>query len=431
MALRRDLLRTLVAAGTVGVAGCNTFSDSDRDAPQQRTQTTTLTPTSPTATGTELSTDSPTESPPNTATPTATGTPTVAELVGTPVYNSESGVDEFGQAVALSAETAIVVAEEHGAYVFDADGDGWTNTTVLVPTDREAFGGLKPSAALVGDRAIIGGPEAAAVYLFERADDGWIQRHRFSPDDTKAGEFGRAVAFDGERVVVGDANEPTTMVSYIGGAYVFGSDDEGWTREASLTTGNQDLFGTAVAIDGRTVLIGAPFADPGENQTGAVYVYERVGEGWQRQAVLSPEDWSDVVYEGRFGQAVAVDGDTAVVGAPQIPRGAGRAYVFERTATGWTQTARLAAPDVDKGAEFGRSVAVVGETVLVGAPQAHETGRTYVFRASDTWTDPLRLTAADPHEDVEFGVAVAVSAAGALVGAPVSDAASGAYLFDL
>lgn len=441
MAFRRDFLQILAASGVIGIAGCNTFIDSgsDRDSPHERTETTVLTPTPTTATKTSTPTGSPTETPPDTETTTAiatrTPTPTtrtIAEKIGTAVYRPTTDVDEFGQAVTLSADTAIVVAEEHGAYVFKDDGDGeWTNTNVLLPTDHEDFGGHDVSAALVGNRVMIGGPEAGAVYLFERSDDGWTQRHRFNPDNTEAGEFGRSVAFDGDRVVVGDANEPTTMVSYVGGAYVFASDDGDWTREASFTTGAEDLSGTSVAVDGETVLVGAPFAEPDENQTGAAYVYERVDESWQRQAVLSPADPTDVVYEGRFGQAVALDGDTAVVGTPEIPRGSGRAYVFERTNTGWNQMARLTAPDIDEGAEFGYSVALDDETVVVGALQAHDTGRAYVFRASDDWTEPLRLAAADSHEDAEFGAAVALSDTTALVGAPVFRAASGAYLFNL
>lgn len=437
MVPRRDLLRALVASGAVGISGCNTLTDSNsgQKSPQEQTQTTVLTPTPTMETETGTPTEPPAKTLSGTETTTATttriSTPTIAEKIGTPVYSPDSRANEFGQAVTLSAETAIVVAEEHGAYVFEAGRGGWTNTTVLVPTDREDFGGHNVSATLVGNRAMIGGPEAGAVYLFERADDGWTQRHQFKPEDTEAGEFGRSVAFDGDRVVVGDANDPTTMVSYIGGAYVFARDDEDWTREASFTTGAQDLFGTSVAVDGETVLVGAPFAEPDENQTGAVYVYEFVDESWERQAVLSPADSTDVVYEGRFGQAVALDGGTAVVGAPEIPRGTGRAYVFERTNTGWSQKARMTAPDISEGAEFGRSVALVNGTVVVGAPQAHETGRAYVFTGSDTWTKPLRLAAADPHEDAEFGAAVGLSSTTALVGAPIFRAASGAYLFDL
>lgn len=439
MVPRRDFLRALVAAGSIGIAGCNTFidSDSDQDSPQERTETTVLTPTltktpeteSPTKSPTETLLDTETATPTTTRTATPTTTSSIAEQVGTPVHRLDNGVDEFGQAVALSADTAIVVAEEHGAYVFETGSDGWTNTTVLVPRDREDFGGHKVSASLVGEKAVIGGPEAGAAYLFERAGGEWTQRHRFNPDTIQA-EFGRSVAFDGDRVVVGDAHDPTTMVSYIGGAHIFRSDDGDWTREASITTDTQHLFGTSVAVDDETVLVGAPFAETDEHRPGTVYAYERVDGVWERQAVLSPADAADAD-DARFGQTVALDGDTAVVGAPEIPRGTGRAYVFERTNTGWSQAARVTAPTISEGAEFGRSVALLDGTVVVGAPRAHNTGRAYVFEASDTWTEPLRLAAADLHDDAEFGAVVALSGTTVFVGAPVFRAASGAYVFDL
>lgn len=402
MVSRRDFLQALLVSGAFGLSGCNTLTGgtTDRNSTQERTRTTVSTPTT---------------------------TSTIAEQIGTPVFEPDSSVDEFGHAVALSATTAIVVAEDHGAYVFEAGSDGWTNATALAPTNREDFDGTV-SAALVGDRATIGGSDAEAVSLFERTDDGWSQRHRFEPDETEAGEFGRSVAFDGDRVVVGDANDPTAMASYVGHASVYASDDEGWTREASVTTGAEDRFGTAVAVDGETVLVGAPSAEPDENPTGAVYVYELVDESWQRGAVLTPADPPDVDHGNRFGHAVAFADGTAVVGAPG---GTGRAYVFERTSTGWTQTARVTVPDVEDGAQFGRSVALADGTVVVGASRAHETGRAYIFTASDAWTEPLRLGPADPHEDAAFGAAVALSETTALVGAPASRAASGAYLFDL
>lgn len=437
MVPRRDVLRALVAAGSVGIAGCNTFidSDSERDSPQERTQTAVLTPTR--TPEVEPQTESPTKTPhgTETATPTtkrtatSTKTSSIAEQVGTPVYRLDNDIDEFGQAVTLSADTAIVVAEGHGAYVFETSSEGWPNTTVLVPSDREDFGGHKVSVSLVGEKAVIGGPEAGAAYLFERADGKWTQRHRFNPDTTQA-EFGRSVAFDGDQVVVGDAHEPTTMVSYVGGAHVFRSDDGDWTREASITTDTQDLFGTSVAVDGKTVLVGAPFAETDDHRPGKVYVYERVDQVWERHAVLSPADAADAD-DARFGQAVALDGDTAVVGAPEIPQGTGRAYVFERTNTGWNQAAEVTASTVSEGAEFGHSVSLMDETAVVGAPRARTTGRAYVFEANDRWTEPLRLAAANLHEDAEFGAAVELSGTTVLVGAPVFRAASGAYVFDL
>lgn len=421
-------------SATVGIAGCNGLAgdDPDQQSPHDRTPTTVLTPTPPTGTEPTEPSESPTlpisdtDSP--TKTPSPVPTPTIAEMVSTPALAADSSpeLDEFGHAVALSQETAIVLAEEYGAYVFDAEA-GWTNTAVLTPNDREDFGGYHASAALVDDEAVIGGPGVGAAYLFERTDDSWTQRHRFTPEKD-ANEFGRSLAFDGDRVVVGDAHDPGTMVTWIGHGYVFRREGEDWIQEAALSSGDQDLFGTAIAVDGETVLIGAPYAEPDGAQTGAVYVYDLVDGTWQRQSVLSPTD-STGADDGLFGQAVALDGEIAAVGAPEIE--SGRAYVFERSDTGWDLQASVTTPQADESADFGQSVALADGRLLVGAPHANVTGRAFVFTASDGWTKPLRLRAADAHEDAEFGADVALAGETALVGAPVFRAASGAYLFEL
>lgn len=368
-----------------------------------------------------------------TRSPADTTSATRATDSATPVHRLSGSVDKFGRDVALSTETAVVVAEEHGAYVFEAGGGGWTNTTVLTPDDGRDFGGHNVSAALVGDAVVVGGPEAEgeSVYHFERATDGWTQRGRISPEGSPdVTEFGRSVDADGDRVVVGNAHEPETMVSWVGSAYVFASDGAEWTQEASLETGAQDLFGTSVAIDGETVLVGAPFAELDGDETGAVYAYERGDGAWQRRTVLSPSASAETA-DGRFGQAVALDGDTAVVGAPETRGGTGSAFVFERAGDGWGRVAHLTPPDTADEVEFGRSVALVDGTALVGAPHARGTGRAYVYGAADGWTGPLGLAGADPPVDAEFGTAVALADGTALVGSPVFDAATDAYLFDL
>jgi hypothetical protein len=339
--------------------------------------------------------------------------------------------------VALSDATAIVVAEEHGAYLFEA-GAEWTRTEVLTPNDRDDFGGYNVSAALAGDVALVGGPSAGpepdtgTIYLFDRGDDGWIQRYRFRPDDNEdRDEFGRAVAFDSDRVIVGDVHSPTMEVSWIGGAYVFEREGTGWTQAAALGTDAQDLFGTSVAVDGDTALVGAPYAEPDEEKTGAVYVYERVDSTWQRQGVLAP---ATATVDSHFGQSVALDGGIAVVGDPGGQGGRGSAFVFKQTDSKWVQQARVNAPDgADSGeeAEFGRSVAVMGEIAVVGAPEAYGIGRAYIVKASADWAATQSLVAAESREDAEFGAAVALSGSTVLVGAPVFGDTSAAYLFNI
>lgn len=442
MVPRRAVLRVLGLSVAAGSAGCNALDDEAAGETATRTRTTTATPTvtptttlspttggepaTPTATVSETRTDTPTATP----TPTDTPTPKAAVDAGAHVLTATSGgpVDEFGRAVALSEGAAVVLAEGRGAYVFE-DDIGWSPTTVLTPDDGEDFGGHGLSAAMVGGEAILGGPSAGsdggAVYLFGRVDGRWRQRHQFVPDEEGA-DFGRSVAFDGERVVVGDNNDPTPMQSWSGSAYVFGRDGTDWTQEAALGSDAENLFGTSVAVAGDTVLVGAPRAGPEGEETGAVYGYESADGEWQRLATLTPDSSTG---DSLFGRSVALDGDTAVVGAPS--REGGSAYAFERTGDEWTRRARITATGAGSEDDFGRSVAYTGGVAVIGAPKAGRTGRAYVVGEADDWTETRRLVAEDPPENAEFGSAVAAHATTALVGSPVFQEASPAYLFEL
>lgn len=434
MVPRRRFLRA-VAVSTVGaLAGCATLTDEGGSADPTAGQS-----TEPTATTTSTTAGT-TAEPTTTLTPTATPTPgtrtATASAAGDVAseYELEAAVDGFGRAVALSATAALVVAEGHGTYSFDAS-DGWEEPTPISPENADGgeFGGHGVSAAMVDGTAVIGGPAAGpdpnrgAVYLFERDNDEWVQQRRFgSAGDDDSDEFGRAVAFDGDRIVVGDVHRPYTMVPWTGGVEVFAIDDGAWHRETSLGTEASDLFGTAVAVDGDALLVGAPYADPDDDDrtTGAVYAYEFVDGGWQRRGVLSPGEFDGGEH---FGQSVALDGTRAIVGAPGD--GDGSTVVYERDGHEWKRRARLAAPGGDAEGGFGDVVEIEGGTAVVAAPDAVGGGRAYAFRGDD-WTDPVRL-AADTDPDAEFGADIAIAGDTALVGAPVYDDESGAHLYDL
>ena len=431
MVPRRVFLQTFAASAVGALAGCTALTDDEGSA--ESTTDRSAEPTTTTRT-TAATTAEPTTTLTATATPgsrTATESPT-GDLASE--YELEAAVDGFGRAVALSETAALVVAEGGGAYAFDA-GDGWEEPASLSPedTDGRGFGGHGVSTAMRDDTAVIGGPAAGpdpnrgAVYLFERDDGEWIQQRRFgAAGDDDADEFGRAVAFDGARVVVGDVHEPATMVPWTGGVEVFTTDGGEWRREASLGTDASDQFGTAVAVDDDALLVGAPYADPDDDDesTGAVYAYAFTDGGWQRRGVLSPGEFDG---RERFGQSVALDGERAVIGAPGD--GNGSAVVYERDGREWTRRARLSAPGGDAEGGFGDVVGIAAGTAVVAAPDAVEAGRAYAFRGDD-WTDPVRL-AADTHSDAEFGADVALAGGAVLVGAPVYDDASDAYLYDL
>src|SRR6266536_5322560 len=175
-----------------------------------------------------------------------------------------------------------------------------------------------------------------------------------------------------------------------------------------------DSFGVSVAVDGDTAVVGAYLDDtPGGSDAGSAYVFVRSGTTWTEQAHLSAPD---AEFNDNFGLPVAVDGDTAVVGAesgdsPTVAD-SGAAYVFVRLGTTWTAQDKLTAPDAERSDLFSSSLAVSGDTAVVGAshdatPAGFEAGSAYVFvRSGSAWTPQAHLTAPDAEVGDDFGRAV-------------------------
>ena len=216
---------------------------------------------------------------------------------------------------------------------------------------------------------------------------------KLTASDGVAGDlFGHSVAVDGDTAVVGAYEDESEK----GAAYVLAKDSSGaWSQVAKLTASDGEaggIFGWSVAVDWDTVVVGARYDD-------SAYVFTKPGTGWAtatETAKLTASDGDDF---DEFGKSVAVDGDTAVAGAPNND-GYGSAYVFIKPAAGWddaTQTAKLTPGATDDGAAglagtFGAAVAVDGGTVVVGASAySGSQGRAYVFtKPSGGWEDAER-----------------------------------------
>jgi hypothetical protein len=220
--------------------------------------------------------------------------------------------------------------------------------------------------------------------------------------------FGATAALEGDTAVVGayGAN------SLHGAAYVFTRTGTNWTQQAELTAADgaqNESFGASVAVSGDTAVAGAWQKNSAQ---GAAYVFTRTGTTWTQQAKLTPGDAADNV---GFGYSVAISGDTAVVGSLHQ----NRAYVFTRTGTAWTQQQKLAASDMASGDLFGNAVAVQGDTAVIGANGKDSSqGAAYVFtRTGTAWTQQQKLTAGDGVAEDDFGVSVALAGDTVAVGA--------------
>jgi hypothetical protein len=234
--------------------------------------------------------------------------------------------------------------------------------------------------------------------------------------------FGTSVAISGATAVVGSPGG--------GSAYVFKKTAAGWSQVAELkgsdATGG-DYFGAAVAVSGSTIAVGA--YDQAKN-AGRAYVYEKRAAGWSQVAELKG---SDTVANDYFGWSVAISGSSIIVGAVGHAKYTGSAYVFSRRASGWTQTAELEGSGTTTEDGFGTSVAIAGTAAIVGAEgYGKGRGRAYVFtETGSTWTQAAELKASESVADDNFGASVAISPETAVVGAYGKAASAGrAYVFE-
>ena len=211
------------------------------------------------------------------------------------------------------------------------------------------------------------------------------------------------------------------------------SDSSSFAQLVKMTASDaaaNDYFGTSVAVDGGTIVVGAWSDDDGGSSSGSAYVL-RASDGAQLAKLTA----SDAANNDRFGTSVAIDGDTIVVGASGVGSMAGtggKVYVFRKGWYGDTydQVATLTASDAATGDYFGRSVAIDGNTIVVGAYEANsDRGSVYVYRTSDggaTYAQVAKLTAADAATGDKFGYSVAIEGDTIVVGAYRDGNTSGA-----
>ncbi len=326
-------------------------------------------------------------------------------------------LDSFGAAVAISGNTLVVGAPGHdpggkpdagAAYVFVRNGTSWTASppVKLVPSNVVAGDGFGQAVAISGDVIVVGAPHsgsggaaAGQAYIFVRSGGSWTQwtQTKTLTGGTAAAPgdaFGYAVAISDsgsvKTVAVGAPFFPAPPAG-VGLVHVFDGSGTNWaqTNLGSFDGECGDAFGLSVSVSGNTVVVGAPGHDPGSGakpMSGQAYVFVRSGTGpWTIRARLKA---SDRVARDFFGAAVDIDGDTVVVGAPGRNTGAGRAYVFTRSVTAWSQQAILTAINPGPQQFFGFAAAISAGRIVVGAPfrdvvgPGAPAGPAYVFSPS-------------------------------------------------
>ena len=356
----------------------------------------------------------------------------------------------FGSSIDIDGDTAVIGEYTFGAfqpavpfaaYVFTRENGAWTEQQRLpsTGTNPDYFGAR---VAIEGDTILAGGlGDEGEVLVYERNGNTWTQTATLTSSDNALGDnFGISVALSGDTALIGAAGDDDAG-NGSGSAYVFVRNGNVWTQQAKLTASSPAalaLFGAFLELEGDTALIGAyDFLDSGP---GAAYVFTRDGTTWSEQARLTA---SDGAIGDLFGAGLALEGDTAIVGAPSDDDSgdrSGASYVFIRSGTVWTEQQKLLPADGAEGDFFGAFAALQGDTLLISASADDDdgdaSGSVYRFtRIGGVWTEAGKLTARDAEPLDGFGIAVALEGDTIIIGAQgdddIADVSGAAYVFSL
>ncbi len=332
--------------------------------------------------------------------------PAAPGSTSTPVLGQ---VGNFGAAVALEGKTAFVGApfsatngnvQQGAVYVFTQNSDEiWQQNALLLAADGGAYDQFGSAIAQSGDYLVIGAPGATidgnlgqgVVYVFSDSGGSWTQMQKLeAPDGAKGDEFGGAVAVGNGHILVGARYAKVGDNVQQGDVYDFDLSDGSWVDGQKLVADDgtpSALFGRALALEDAMAIVGAPGATvDSEAARGAAYVFNYANDAWSqsRKVVASDGTAGDL-----FGTSVALDGDRALIGAPDAGTATrvnlGKVYAYAQTGTTLNQTGVLEANDGASQDQFGNRLALQGTRALIGTQ--NNSGSFYLFSLDgSTWT---------------------------------------------
>ncbi len=331
----------------------------------------------------------------------------------------------FGNSLALSRTLLAVGSlgrtDANIVYLYTTALGTATFETSIPGESQQISGDFGQSLSWSNGELLVSAPEATIdrtrgiVHRFSPTASSWTELQPVSALGDQGEEFGRFVAISNDVAVVRSPNQ-NDFYGDKGAANVYSRDANGnwlWTQELS------DNFGGPVAIEGNTLIVGAPWQAFGDNHSqGAAYIYERSGDNWIEQAELA--DLIEGTAGDALGASVAVSGDTVIVGAPGIDGDIGGAFVYVRSGTTWTRQAKLTVTGASVVDDLGETVALRGDTALVGAPaySGMTSPAVYVFqRSGSTWLEKKKLVNSDGVAGDEFGGSLALFGSDILVSA--------------
>lgn len=307
----------------------------------------------------------------------------------------------------------------------------------------ERFGA---AVALDGDRLAVGTAEIfgdGTVFLYERSGGSWVLAQTIdAPPGGYQSYFGSVLALEDDTLVIGSPYQ-SQGGSPSGAVYVYVHDGSSWTFQQQLTSptvGYLDFFGQTLSISGDTIAVGCPFDDTAVFESGSVYVFVRGGTTWTEQARLAP---LLPMVADRFGGGLALEGDTLAIGAFNDDAGqsnSGAVYVFTRSSNVWTQVQKLKPADPNANQYFGETIDLQGSRLAISARgddhAGYNTGAAYVFElAGANWVQQAKLLSSAPVATDNFGSSLAFEgellAVGAWLDSELAGSSGAGYLFEL
>lgn len=348
------------------------------------------------------------------------------------IREGQEGRDYFGADVAIEGSTAMISAPGDGGgvvHVYEFDGVNWQETQIVSASGGHGADRFGTAVSFSDDVMVVGAPfdweganEAGAAYIFRLQGTTWVQEQKLIPSDIAADDrFGRRAAINGDCAVVGSwFDDDDGDIS--GSAYVFRFNGADWTEEQKLTASDAqagDRFGDAVGLEGETIVIGAYEEDDAGPNAGAAYVFRYDGANWAQAQKLTASDAQPM---DAFGRSIAIDGDVMLIGARLADADAaadtGAVYVFGWDGANWVEQQKLTASDAAMSDGFTWAT-VDGDIALIGADQVDAA---YVFERKDaTWVEVDKLTPLAAHAGGGFGSAVALDGRTAMIGGNAAD----------
>jgi hypothetical protein len=348
--------------------------------------------------------------------------------------------DHFGVAVGLWGEVAMIgaqyqdeaAADAGAVYVYTHDGLNWNFQQKLLASDAAAGDRFGATISLRGDRVVIGAPldngeagDSGSAYVFGFNGSSWVEEQKLTASDPGSADFfGRHIDLDGDRVII-SADGDDELDTNAGAAYVFDFDGVNWQETIKLMASDglaHDGFASSVTLDGDRAVIGAMLNDESGTSSGKAYVFEFNGTVWSEVQKLSA---SDAAAQALFGVSADLLDNRLVIGASRAngnTTASGSVYVFEHNGSAWSESQKLTASGIPTSGQFGISLGLQGNRLLVGANRDDEafisSGSVYVFDHDGTaWQPSDVLLANDAAFSDQFGYAISHSAGRVLVGA--------------